>query len=145
MCDKPAFRTTTLMNAGAVGVVLFGLTALAVGPLRAAALQCPPRLPGPHPGFEQIGPVPAAHWLLWRMQLFDAPPTKDAPIELAPRQMSTRHDGFIMTWQLKSAGDLLMMCRYDGSETYYRAHPGLPANCTIRNDDGLTQAWCEEP
>ncbi len=112
----------------------------------AGVLRCPPRLPGPHAGFVQIGPVPAAHWLLWRMRLFDAGNGRAAPKELAPGQMTEQSNGFTLTWHLSGVEDLLMVCRYNGSETYYRARPDPPpATCTMRNDNGLTQAWCGDP
>jgi hypothetical protein len=125
---------------------MFGLMILAASPLSAADLRCPPRLPGPHPGFEQVGPIPTAHWLLWRMQLFAAPPGREAPAELAPGQTIERSDSLTLTWHLAGNEDLLMICLYDGSGTYYRARPRpVPTSCTMRNDNGLTQAWCEEP
>jgi hypothetical protein len=103
-------------------------------------------LPGPHAGFEQVGPVPAAHWLLWRMRLFNSPPGKEAPAELAPGQTVAGRGGFTSTWQLAGNEDLLMVCLYEGSRTTYRARPQpLPARCTLRDDNGLTQAWCEGP
>ena len=120
--------------------------AFGIGPVDAAELRCPPRLPGPHPGFEQVGPVPAAHWLLWRMQLFDARNGKEAPTELAPGGTVERRDAFTLTWHLTGHEDLVMACLYEGSGTWYRARPQPPpASCTMRNDDGLTQAWCEQP
>lgn len=80
------------------------------------------------------------------MQLFDAPPGKDEPTELAPAQTVERRDGFSLTWHFAGDEAPLMVCLYDGSGTYYRARPQqLPASCTMRNDNGLTQAWCEEP
>lgn len=127
-----------------VGPFALGLMVMAANPAVGADLRCPPRLPGPHPGFEQVGPIPAAHWLLWRMRLFDAPPGEDSPTELEPGQSVARRDGFTLTWHLKGDEDLLIVCLYDGSGTYYRARPRpMPARCTLRNDNGLTWAWCE--
>jgi hypothetical protein len=124
--------------------LLFGLTFVTVGPLAAATLRCPPRLPGPHPGFEQIGRIPAAHWLLWRMQLFDLPQNKGNPTELLPAPTTVRRDGFTLNWQLSGTTDVRMLCLYNGSGTYYaaRLHPP-PTSCTLQNDDGLAQGWCE--
>ena len=64
--------------------------------------------------------------------------------EFAPDNTIEQRNGFTSTWRFGGNGDLSMVCLYDGSATFYRArlHP-LPAGCTARNDDGLTQAWCE--
>jgi hypothetical protein len=129
-----------------IGTLLLSSLASAVAPVAVAELRCPPRLPGPHPGFEQVGPIPAAHWLLWRMQLFDAAHGKAAPKELAPNQMIEQHNGFTLTWLLAGTEDLTIVCLYNGSATYYMAHPRpAPALCTMRNDNGLTQGSCEIP
>jgi len=134
------------MKRGEVAACLVTLTVMATTPVAAATLHCPPRLPGPHPGFEQIGPVPAAHWLLWRMRLFNVPPGKDTPTELLPAPPSVRRGGFTLTWHLTGTEGLLMACLYNGSGTYYRARlQSPPTDCTMQNDDGLTQAWCEAP
>jgi hypothetical protein len=127
-------------------VLLVSLTPVTARPLAAATLHCPPRLPGPHPGFEQIGPVPTAHWLLWRLQLINLPPADTTPTELLPAPDSVRRDGFTLTWHPTGAGDVQMLCLYDGSATYYRArfHPP-PTTCTLQNDNGLAQGWCEIP
>jgi hypothetical protein len=139
-------RTAMMANPAATGVFLFGLMVLAVSPLSAADLRCPPRLPGPHPGFEQVGPVPAAHWLLWRMRLFDAPPGEHPSAELMPSLTVEHRDAFTLNWHISGDDDVLMLCLYDGSGTYYRArfHPP-PVSCILRDDNGLTQAWCEQP
>lgn len=112
----------------------------------AATLRSPPRLPGPHPGFVQIGPVPAAHWLLGRMQLFDMPPNRGTPTKLLPAPASMRWDGFTLSWHLTGTDDVERLCLYNGSGTYYRArlHPP-PTACMLQNDDGLAQGWCETP
>jgi hypothetical protein len=129
----------------AILAILFSATATFSNPLAAAELRCPPRLPGPHPGFEQVGPIPTAHWLLWRMRLFDAQKDKDAPAELAPSGAVELHDRFRLTWQFTGSENLLIVCLYDGSGTYYRARPQpLPEHCTMSNDNGPTQAWCEQ-
>src|ERR1019366_7312292 len=52
----PDCDPVTLTNPIAMATLVFGLMALAVRPLSAADLRCPPTLPGPHPGFEQVGP-----------------------------------------------------------------------------------------
>jgi hypothetical protein len=134
------------MNPRTAGLSTFNLAVLATNPLPAATLRCPPRLPGPHPGFEQIGPVPAAHWLLWRMQLFNLPPNKGTAAELVPAPATVRHDGFTLSWHLSGTGDVQMLCVYNGSGTYYgaRLHPP-PTACTLQNDGGLAQGWCEIP
>lgn len=111
----------------------------------AAALRCPGRLPGPHPGFAQVGPVPTAHWLLWRMRLFDAQPGSNAAKELAPAGEVRQGDSYAMTWNLTGNEALVMVCLYDGSGTYYEAWPNpLPTSCALRDDNGLTLAWCEQ-
>ena len=139
-------RTAAHANLGAAVALQFGLMALAVSPVSAADLRCPPRLPGPHPGFEQVGPVPTAHWLLWRMRLFDVPPGNDPATELAPSLTFEHRDVFTLTWHIGGDDDLLMLCLYDGSGTYYRARlRPPPADCILRDDNGLTQALCEQP
>ena len=122
------------------------LVSLTVRPLAAATLHCPPRLPGLHPGFEQVGPVPTAHWLLWRLQLFQLPPGENTAAELPPASTAVRRDGFTLTWHLAGAGDVQMLCLYDGSATYYRARlQPPPTACTLQNNNGLAQGWCEIP
>jgi hypothetical protein len=112
----------------------------------ATDLRCPPRLPGPHPGFDQAGPVPAGHWLPRRMRLFNNPVGDGATAELAPANIIQDRDDFLATWRFAGGEELLMLCVYNGSGTYYYARPRpLPPRCTMRNDIGLTQAWCEEP
>jgi hypothetical protein len=134
------------MHACGHAVLAFGLTLVTISPLAAATLRCPPRLPGPHPGFEQIGPVPAAHWLLWRLRLFSVPRGTGTPAELLPVPPSLWREGFTLTWHLTGTNDVLMQCLYDGAVTYYRArlHPP-PIACTLQNDNGLTLAWCDGP
>jgi hypothetical protein len=125
-----------LLSTIVIGVVAFGVA-------RSAPLRCPPRLPGPHPGFEQVGPVPAAHWLLWRMQLYDVPPGA-APIALAPDHVVEFQDTVIEIWRSGGGEHLLMVCDYNGSRTLYQARLAQsPARCILHNDNGLTQAWCE--
>jgi hypothetical protein len=83
------------------------------------------------------------------MKLFDGPPgveASSAPTERAPDTTARRPDGFISTWRFAGHEDLLMVCLYDGSGTYYRARLSPPTTtCTMRNDNGLTRAWCEQP
>jgi hypothetical protein len=128
------------------GLTLFAALALAFAatPALATELRCPPRLPGPHPGFEQSGPVPAAHWLLWGMKLFDGRPGKNPPPEFAPDNTVERRDGVTLVWRFTLNQDLLMVCVYNGSGTYYytqrQAPPGL---CVMDDDNGLTRAWCQ--
>ena len=130
-------------------IAAFGVAAFVTHPLTAADVRCPPRLPGPHPGFEQIGPVPAAHWLLHRMRLFDvaaARQNNEAPAEVHPERTVEGPDSFISTWRFTGNEDLVMICTYNGSGTYYRARlRALPSDCTIRDDNGLRQAWCDLP
>ncbi len=131
----------------AIGILALSLAALASNPLFAATIRCPPMLPSAHPGFEQIGPVPAWHWQLMRLQLFEAPATeasKTAPTERLPNESVERSDGYTLNWEFSGNEDLLMVCIYNGSATYYVA-PLRPAPkiCTMRNDNGLTQVWCE--
>ena len=143
------FNLMTSTRTGIAGTLALGMIAWATSPLAAAELRCPPRMPGLHEGFEQVGPVPTAHWLLQAMRLFDGPPgeeLKQAPADLAPDQTVERRGGYTNTWRFTGSGDLLMVCTYNGSGTYYRArvHP-LPSVCTLRDDNGLRQAWCDLP
>jgi hypothetical protein len=126
--------------------LLGSLTFVTIRPLAGATLHCPPRLPGPHPGFEQIGPVPGAHWLLWRLRLFNLPPGQKTPGELPSAPPAEHRNGFTLTWHMTGTGDVQMLCLYDGSATYYRVqlHPP-PTTCTLQNDNGLARAWCEIP
>lgn len=131
------------------GILALGVAALAGNPLAAAAIRCPPRLPGPHAGFDQVGPVPAAHWLLRSMRLFDLPPAEqanDPATEVVPRSRIEAADGYTSTWRFTGNDDLLVVCTYNGSGTYYRArlHPP-PARCTVQDTYGLRQAWCDSP
>jgi hypothetical protein len=126
-----------------------GVAVAAANPASSAELRCPPRLPGLHPGFEQMGPVPAAHWLLWRMRLFDGAPGEELkayPAELAPDSSVERNRGLTSTWRFAGKQNLLMVCTYDGSGTYYRARVSpIPKTCTLQDDGGLVQAWCDMP
>jgi len=83
------------------------------------------------------------------MKLFDGPPgeeLKAVPADLAPDRTRERSGGFTSAWRFAGNEDLLMVCTYDGSGTYYRARPSpLPSRCTLRNENGLTQAWCDGP
>lgn len=141
---EPAFLSPGLGHRAAF--VAMSLAMLGGSPA-VAELRCPPRLPGAHAGFEQVGPIPMAHWLLSQMRLFDGLPgeeLKAAPADLAPDKTVERRGGFTSTWSFGASGDLLIVCAYNGSKTYYRARPGsLPSRCTMRNDNGLTQAWCD--
>jgi hypothetical protein len=83
------------------------------------------------------------------MRLFDLPPIgnlKTMPAELVHGGTIESHDGFTSTWPLVAGVNPLMVCLYNGSGTYYRARPSpAPSDCTMRHDNGLTQAWCGEP
>jgi hypothetical protein len=131
------------------GVVALGVGALVPHPVTAADVMCPPRLPGPHPGFEQVGPVPAAHWLLHRMRLFDIAPARQSngtATEVRPERTIEGSDSFISTWHFAGNEDLEMICTYNGSGTYYRARlSAMPTGCTTRDVNGLRQAWCDLP
>jgi hypothetical protein len=133
----------------ALVTVTLTLAAVVPSPVTAAELRCPPRMPGPHEGFEQVGPVPTAHWLLRDMRLFDGPPGEElkvAPAELAPDQTLRQRDGFTSSWRFAGNEDLLMVCRYNGAGTYYRTRlQKPPTGCSMRDDNGLRQAWCELP
>jgi hypothetical protein len=130
-----------------IGASALLTTGLGAPSLAAAELRCPPRLPGPHPGFERVGPIPTAHWLLRHMKLYEGAPgeeLKSAPAQLAPDNSSERPGGYTAVWRFGGIRDLLIVCTYDGSGTYYRAQPSpVPASCTVRDDKGLIQAWCE--
>jgi hypothetical protein len=144
----PAEVTHTAEPAGlrvALGLIV-ALSACAAHPVLAANLSCPPRMPGPHPGFEQVGPVPAAHWLLRRVRLFNTARSTDATKEMPPKQTVENSDGFTSTWHFAGDESLLMLCLYNGSGTYYVARPNPPPTlCVTHDNNGLTQAWCEEP
>lgn len=130
----------------ATPAALVGVLALAALPAAAAELRCPPRVPGPHPGFAQAGPVPTAHWLLRRMRLFDTPQGGGTARELAPADRAEDQGGLTLTWHFAGTETLLMICTYNGSSTNYWARPRpLPASCTMRSDNGPRQAWCEVP
>jgi hypothetical protein len=134
---------------GITGFFALAMTALAASPLTAAELRCPPRLPGTHAGFEQVGPVPAAHWLLRRMRLFNVPldaTSKTPPAELLPDRTVEHGDVAISTWRFAGNENLLMVCSYNGSGTYYvsRVRPP-PTSCAMLDTDGLRRAWCEIP
>ena len=139
-----AERLFTLINPAAVRTVVLGAIVLATNPGRAAEQRCPPRLPGLHAGFTQSGPIPAAHWLLWRMRLFDWGADKNPRPEFAPDKIIKRHDGFTSTWNFTLDEDLMMVCLYRGSGTYYFARrQAPPGRCVMDDENGLTRAWCE--
>jgi len=83
------------------------------------------------------------------MRLFDGPPgeeLKTSPAELAPDSTRLTRGGFDSTWRFAGDEDLLMVCIYNGSGTYYRARPRpLPRACFLRKDNEVTRAWCDEP
>jgi hypothetical protein len=141
VCEVQAFRAAK-QNARAVCAI--GLMIMTAGPLAAAELHCPPRLPGPHVGFELSGPIPAAHWLLWRMRLFEGRPSDDARKEFAPDDKIERRDGLTSVWRFTLDEDLLMVCIYNGSGSYYYARrQAPPGRCVMDDNNGLTRAWCE--
>src|SRR5580658_8394716 len=121
--SSPALGTgQALISVSGLTLVAGLALAFAATPALAAEQHCPPRLPGPHPGFEQSGPVPAAHWLLWGMKLFDGRPGKIPPPEFAPDSKAERRDGITLVWRFTLDQDLLMVCVYNGSGTYYYTH-----------------------
>lgn len=127
-----------------MAALAIGLIGIAAGRLSAAELHCPPRLPGPHAGFERSGPIPAAHWLLWRMRLFDGHPGNEARKEFAPDDKIERRDGSTSVWRFIADQDLLVVCLYDGSGSYYFAyHQSPPGRCVMDDNNGLIRAWCE--
>jgi len=83
------------------------------------------------------------------MRLFDGPPGEELkayPAELAPDGTVERNRGFTSTWRFAGNENLLMVCTYDGSRTYYWAHVSpVPKACTLQDDGGLVQAWCDMP
>jgi hypothetical protein len=84
------------------------------------------------------------------MRLFDGPPgeeLKSSPAELAPDTTKVeRGRGFTSTWRFAGSENLLMVCTFDGSRTYYRARVSpIPKTCTLHDDGGLVQAWCDMP
>jgi hypothetical protein len=83
------------------------------------------------------------------MRLFDGPPGEGGAqpaAEFAPDQAVMRTGGYFESWSFSEGRSPVMICLYDGSGTYYRARPDPPpTSCSLRNDDGLTLAWCEAP
>jgi hypothetical protein len=126
---------------------LLAISVLAMTSPTQAALRCPPLMPSVHTGFARSGPVPTAHWQLWKMRLFDGLPgeeLKTSPAELAPDSTTAHRGGFTSTWTFAGNETLLMVCVYNGSGTYYYASPGpLTRSCVAERSHGLTQAWCE--
>jgi hypothetical protein len=149
MVGTLSIDATSLINSFAARACLAaaGVLVLTTHPVFAENLYCPPRMPGPHPGFEQVGPVPAAHWLLRRMRLFNTSPNNAAAKELRPKQTVENGESYTSTWQFAGDEHLLMLCLYNGSGTYYAARPDPPPTLCVTHDDanGLTQSWCEEP
>jgi hypothetical protein len=142
--EEKAFPATTLAKQSVRAALTIGLMIFAARPLAAAEVHCPPRLPGPHAGFERSGPIPAAHWLLWRMRLFGIGPGNDPHKELAPDDKIERGDGSTSVWRFTADQDLLMVCLYDGSGSYYFAYrQTAPGRCVMDDSNGLTRAWCE--
>jgi hypothetical protein len=139
-----SFISGRTLNIFVAGSFLFSALILLANPLFAAELRCPPRMPAAHPGFEQSGPVPAGHWRLRRMRVFDSRPGGAAQSERAPDSTIQRRDGTTSIWRLTLTGDLLMVCIYDGAGTYYYARAEAQSErCVLDNDNGLTRAWCE--
>jgi hypothetical protein len=140
-------RTTSMKIDRAARCVLLSITVFVINPVSAAELRCPPRLPGAHAGFERVGPVPTAHWLLHDMRLFDGlegEELKTAPAELAPDSSHENRGGFTSIWKFDGTGNLLLVCTYNGSGTYYRALTRQPpTRCISQSENGLTQAWCQ--
>jgi hypothetical protein len=130
-----------------IPAILLAISIQATNSPAAAALRCPPLMPSVHTGFELSGPVPTAHWQLWEMRLFDGQPgeeLKTSPAELAPVNTTGHRGGFTSTWTFAGNENLLMVCVYNGSRTYYFGSPGpLTRSCIMERTYGLTQAWCE--
>jgi hypothetical protein len=144
LLSEKMFGRTALAKPGAAGAMLLSAMVLATSPLFAAELRCPPRLPGQHAGFAQSGPIPSAHWLLWRMRLFDGRPDNGTRKEFTPDSTIERRDGVTLVWRFTLDEDLLMVCIYDGSGTYYYARrQAPPGRCVLDDDNGLTRAWCD--
>jgi hypothetical protein len=135
VCEYHALRVSVILAAG--------LISLSAGPLFAAELRCPPRLPGPHAGFERSGPIPAAHWLLWRMRLFDGRPDNDVRKELTPDDKIARPDGSTSIWRFSADQDLLMVCLYDRGSYYFAYRQPPIGRCVMDDSNGLIRAWCE--
>jgi hypothetical protein len=78
------------------------------------------------------------------MRLFDGRPGDDARKGLPPDSTIERRDGFTSVWRFTTDEDLLMVCLYRGSGTYYYARRQVPpGRCVMDDDNGLTRAWCE--
>ena len=135
-----------MMRWGLAAVIL-GLA----GGAQAAALRCPGRMPGPHDGFTQVGPVPPRKLPLLGMRLFDGPPGEEsraAPAQLAPDEVTpqpgTRPGSLTARWRFAGGEHLLLVCDYRDTGSYYRrAATTLPHACSIvRGPDGIMAA-CE--
>lgn len=126
---------------------ILGLVILVTRPPAVAALICPTQLPSSHFGFEQVGPTPSNSKRLKGFRLFDGPPgeeSKTAPVELAPDHTSEQPGGWTQTWRFAGNEDLLMVCVYTGSATYYRAQPRpIPGVCAVESKSARIVARCE--
>ncbi len=129
--------------AGGGLVVLLALAGCA----HAAETSCPGRMPGPHAGFEQMGPLPPGKLPLRGIRLFDGPPGEEsqaAPAELAPDD-TTRHAG-VETTRWRFAGDehVLLVCSYRDTSSYYRmALPTVPGACSMTDAPDGVVAGCQ--
>jgi hypothetical protein len=78
------------------------------------------------------------------MRLFEGQPGTDARKQFAPDSTIERPGGYTAVWRFTLDEDLLMVCVYRGSGTYYYARrQAPPGRCVMNDDNGLTQAWCE--
>jgi hypothetical protein len=78
------------------------------------------------------------------MRLFDGRPSDGPRAEIAPDSVIQRRDGSTMVWQVTAGEDLLVVCLYDGSGTYYYARwQDTPGRCVMDDSTGLILAWCD--
>ena len=125
--------------------IVGGLTAAL--PLYAAGLRCPAELPSQDSRFEQVGSTPARPAPLEGMRLFDGTPgeeAKAAPAELAPDDEAEAGGSLNVAWRLSGSENLLMVCDYRKSATYYRANvQPAPRSCSMKRNARGTVAYCE--
>jgi hypothetical protein len=113
----------------------------------AATLACPPAMPESGTSFEQIGAAPAKPAKLESLHLYDGKPgeeSRPAPAELAPDSTQQQAGSLLTKWIFAGNESLLLVCRYHGTSTYYRAAlQQLPHGCTMRSSPRATVAICE--
>jgi hypothetical protein len=127
--------------------VLIAMFAFAPQGAGAAQIVCPAQLPAAETSFEQVGPTPPKTATLDTMRLFDGPPGEEQrqfPAELAPDSAIQKHGTLTSTWIFAGNENLLLICDYRGTKTYYRTHvPHIPKTCTLHREAHQTTTSCE--